>query len=140
VKSNLRCTLEAIELITGAISRSGIAPWTGDGEDRLTRWLIRNSQIGVCECGDPKMLEKLVLECTPSPLNIDQKKATPFARRLLEIRAEARAINMKGRMNGETNEMRLEAAERRRLGELSGGMEGSRRSPAQAVPEVQRGS
>lgn len=139
IKSNLRCTLEALELVTEAISRSDVAPWFGAGEDRLTRWLIQNALIGVCECEDPKMLEKLVLECTPSPLNIDQKKATPFAKRLLGIRAEARAIKMKGRMNGQTDEVRVEAAERRRLGELSGGVEGTWGSPAQTVLEIHRG-
>jgi hypothetical protein len=86
----------------GAISRSGVGPWTDGGEDRLTRWLLRNALIGACECEDPKILEALVLESTPSPLNIDQRKWDPFGRRLLEIRAEARELKMKGRSNALT--------------------------------------
>ncbi len=94
-KSNLRYTLEALELVCRAISRSGVSPWTGEGDDRLTRWLIQNSLIGACECGDPKTLEKAILESTASPLNIDQRKWDPFGRRLIEIRAQARDINLK---------------------------------------------
>lgn len=94
-KSNLRCTLEALETVCQAISFSGITPWTGDGDERLTEWIIRNAVIGACECSDPKTLEKAILESTASPLNIDQRKWDPFGRRLIEIRAEALKINLK---------------------------------------------
>jgi hypothetical protein len=95
--SNLRCTLEALEQVTSAISRSGATPWTGDGDDRMTRWLLTNALIGICECRDPKTLEKAILESTPSPLNIDQRKWDPFGKHLLEVRAEARRIKSRRR-------------------------------------------
>lgn len=93
-KSNLRCTLEALELVHRALSRANITPWFGEGDERLTRWLNRNALIGISECGDPKTLEKMILESTASPLNIDQRKWCPFGRRLIEIRAQALKIKL----------------------------------------------
>jgi len=93
LNSNFRGTLEALEQVTGAISRSGIGPWAGsEPDERLTGWLLRNAVIGVVECHDPRTLEKALLEGTPCALNIDQRRWCPFAQRLLDIRAQALAL------------------------------------------------
>jgi hypothetical protein len=101
--SNLRCTLGSLEACCQAISRSGIGPWDGDDPDqRLTHWLRRNAVIGISECREPLTLEKAILETEPSPLNIDQRKWDSFGRRLIEIRAEARAEAFRRRTHANT--------------------------------------
>src|SRR5690349_12542164 len=88
--SNLRWTLHALDAAAEVILRSGVTPWChSDVQERITRWLLTNALVGVCECENPWMLEKALLEGEPSPLNIDQRRSDPFAQRIIAARADA---------------------------------------------------
>jgi transposase-like protein len=90
--SNLRETLLALHWDRGALLGGPII-----GEDReeveraLTDWLAVNAVVGFRNCGYVKDAEAVILNATASPLNIDGRRQTPFAKTLSAVRQRFRA-------------------------------------------------
>lgn len=86
--STFRKTLLAAEQFAGAISASGTPlPTAANEEYALDAWLATNTKVAVLPCEDYGARERVLLARMPSPLNIEHRKATPFARRLMMLRA-----------------------------------------------------
>jgi predicted GIY-YIG superfamily endonuclease len=86
--STFRKSMLAIEASCGAISRSGIGGWCGamTPEAALSEWLATNALVGWQRCDHPFDEEASILDAWPSPLNIQGRASTSFARHLVELR------------------------------------------------------
>lgn len=82
--SNWRRTLHALEGQFKGLSRATGAQLTND--EGLTAWLRKVALVAVCESDAPFELEAQLLMSEVSPLNIDRRRTSPYARRLIAAR------------------------------------------------------
>jgi hypothetical protein len=59
----------------------------GDGEQRLTDWMLAHTRVAVVATDDPFPLERAVLATTPVPLNISERRRHPYSKFLMNLRA-----------------------------------------------------
>jgi hypothetical protein len=59
----------------------------GEGEYRLTEWLLTHTRVAFIESDDPFGLEWSILQQVPLPLNISHRKRHGFSKYLLAMRA-----------------------------------------------------
>jgi hypothetical protein len=90
--STLRMTLGTLlrkELSLGAVTTPKKSYFHfGAGEERLTEWMSRNVLFGIRACDDPATLERHIIQDRVVPLNISDRRAHPFSRRLMSMRRE----------------------------------------------------
>jgi predicted GIY-YIG superfamily endonuclease len=84
--SSLRRTLLAIELGSGAISRSETPDCAVRGELTLTRWMRSNVLVGVRLTKAPFELERRLLAAHPSPFNLALRRRQKYAKALSALR------------------------------------------------------
>ncbi len=86
--STLRKTLLAIDLFCGQRGCEIIGCRDAWDEETLSAWLVANALVAICSTAAPLSLEKDFLSRTPSPLNITNRRASAYARRLIAIRSQ----------------------------------------------------
>jgi hypothetical protein len=59
----------------------------GDGEQRLTDWLLAKTRVATVADDDPYYLEHKVLTSTPMPLNISERRRHPYSKYLMNLRS-----------------------------------------------------
>jgi hypothetical protein len=92
--STLRGTLIAAEGLYGAISATGLPlPMAPNVEFALDIWLVTHANVSIAPCANYRSREDEMIASSPSPLNIIGRPASPFAQRLLKMRAEWEAMN-----------------------------------------------
>lgn len=85
--STFRKTLLSMHHVVGAFEKSGVPLAPGNAEHALDAWLQEHALLAVKECDACLDIEELYLRSTPSPLNITNRRATPFSRRLMRMRS-----------------------------------------------------
>lgn len=89
--STLRMTVGALLARDLALDPVGDGSRTyfdfGDGEQRLSDWLVTHTRLAVHECDDAFGHEKHLLRTVPIPLNITERKKHPFSRYLMTLRS-----------------------------------------------------
>jgi hypothetical protein len=57
----------------------------GDGEVRLSRWLVENSAFAFIETEDAFRFEKFLIQKLGPPLNLSHRRRHPFARTIMQL-------------------------------------------------------
>jgi predicted GIY-YIG superfamily endonuclease len=85
--STFRRTLLAMHHTAGVFEKSGAPLASGNAEHALDCWLQEHALLAVKECEACLDVEGHYLRSTPSPLNITNRRAAPFSRRLMRMRS-----------------------------------------------------
>jgi hypothetical protein len=89
--SSLRMTVGALLTLELGLDPVGDGSRTyfhfGDGERRLTNWLVANTRIACVPSVDPFHEEKQILANAPLPFNISERKRHPYSKYLMTLRS-----------------------------------------------------
>lgn len=89
--SSLRMTVGALLTLELRLEPVGDGSRTyfhfGDGERRLTDWLVSNTRVAFAPSANPFGDEKRVLTSVPVPFNISERKRHPYSKYLMTLRS-----------------------------------------------------
>jgi predicted GIY-YIG superfamily endonuclease len=85
--STFRKTLLAMHHAVRVFETAGAPLMPGNAEHALDDWLKEHALLAVRECDACLNVEDHYLRSTPSPLNITNRRAAPFSRRLMRMRS-----------------------------------------------------
>jgi len=89
--SSLRMTVGALLTIDLGLEPVGDGTRTyfhfGDGEKRLTDWIVAHTRVAFVPADDPFGIEKSVLASVPVPFNISERKKHAFSKYLMTLRS-----------------------------------------------------
>lgn len=85
-RSNMRETLFALDAYFDGIVGRLFLESRALNESALTNWMMGNVLIAYQRCSDPAHVETEFLQATASPLNVDKRRPSAYARRLMALR------------------------------------------------------
>jgi hypothetical protein len=89
--SSLRMTVGAVLALELGLEPIGDGSRTyfhfGDGEQRLTDWLVAHTRVAFVLTDDPFGDEKRAIAAAPVPFNISERKRHPYSKYLMSLRS-----------------------------------------------------